>query len=68
MTIQFDFDSVLPLVNNILDVKFPVMIRGRHGVGKSEIAYMIGKERNLPVVEIRASQLADARCYFSWMR
>jgi hypothetical protein len=59
MTIQFDFDSVLPLVNNILDVKFPVMIRGRHGVGKSEIAYMIGKERNLPVVEIRASQLAD---------
>ena len=32
MTIQFDFVSVLPLVNNILDVKLPVMIRGRHGV------------------------------------
>ena len=59
MTIQFDFVSVLPLVNNILDVKLPVMIRGRHGVGKSEIAYVIGKERDLPVVEIRASQLAD---------
>ena len=59
MTIQFDFNSVLPLINNILNVKLPVMIRGRHGVGKSEVAYMIGRERNLPVVEIRASQLAD---------
>jgi hypothetical protein len=59
MGIQFDFNSVLPLINNILNVKLPVMIRGRHGVGKSEVAYMIGRERNLPVVEIRASQLAD---------
>ncbi len=59
MTVQFDFTSVLPLINSILDVKLPVMIRGRHGVGKSEVAYMIGRERDLPVVEIRASQLAD---------
>ena len=59
MTIQFDFASVAPLINNILNVKLPVMIRGRHGVGKSEVAYMIGRERSLPVVEIRASQLAD---------
>lgn len=59
MTVQFDFTSALPLINSILDVKLPVMIRGRHGVGKSEVAYMIGRERNLPVVEIRASQLAD---------
>ena len=59
MTIQYDFQTVLPLINNILNVKFPAMIRGRHGVGKSEVAYAIGRERNLPVVEIRASQLAD---------
>ena len=59
MAIQYDFQTVLPLLNAILDVKLPAMIRGRHGVGKSEVAYSIGRERNLPVVEIRASQLAD---------
>ena len=48
--------SVLP---SIIDAKFPILIRGRHGIGKSTIVYQIAKERGLPVVERRASQMTE---------
>jgi hypothetical protein len=48
--------SVLP---SIIDAKFPVLIRGRHGIGKSTIVYQIAKERGLPVIERRASQMTE---------
>jgi MoxR-like ATPase len=49
-------NSVLPF---ILDAKFPVLIRGRHGIGKSAIVYQIAEQRGLPVIERRASQMTE---------
>lgn len=57
MTIDFaTFTSVAP---HILDSKLPVLIRGRHGVGKSEVVYQIAAARGLPIVERRASQMTE---------
>ena len=57
MAIDFKtLNSVLPF---ILDAKFPVLIRGRHGIGKSAIVYQIAEERGLPVIERRASQMTE---------
>jgi len=35
------------------------LIRGRHGVGKSEVVYQLAESLNLPVVERRASQMTE---------
>ena len=35
------------------------MLRGRHGVGKSELVYQVGSDMGLPVVERRASQMTE---------
>ena len=57
MAISFAvFNSVLP---SIIDAKFPILIRGRHGIGKSTIVYQIAEQRGLPVVERRASQMTE---------
>ena len=50
------FNTIVPLV---IDAALPVMIRGRHGVGKSELVYQTAKELGLPVVERRASQMTE---------
>ena len=55
----FDFATFLSTVPAILDARLPVLVRGRHGVGKSEVVYMIAKQRGLPVVERRASQMTE---------
>jgi hypothetical protein len=54
-----DFKTFLAIAPHILNQKLPVLIRGRHGVGKSEIVYQIAAERNLPIVERRASQMTE---------
>jgi hypothetical protein len=64
-----DFKTFLTTVPFILDTRLPVLLRGRHGIGKSVVVYMIAKQRDLPVIERRASQmertgLAD-RCMHS---
>ena len=56
---SFDFATFLTTVPCILDAKLPVLVRGRHGVGKSEVVYGIAKQRGLPVVERRASQMTE---------
>jgi hypothetical protein len=56
---SFDFATFLSTVPAILDARLPVLVRGRHGVGKSEVVYMIAKQRDLPVVERRASQMTE---------
>tara|TARA_A100001011_G_C14197181_1_gene794023 strand:+ start:193 stop:1254 length:1062 start_codon:yes stop_codon:yes gene_type:complete len=56
---SIDFKTFLSTVPFILDAKFPVLIRGRHGIGKSCVVYQIAKERGLPVVERRASQMTE---------
>lgn len=54
-----DFKTFLSVSAHVLDVGLPVLIRGRHGVGKSEVVYMTAKSRALPVVERRASQMTE---------
>jgi len=54
-----DFAIFTTVAPHILDNKLPVLLRGRHGVGKSEVVYMIAKQRGLPVVERRASQMTE---------
>jgi hypothetical protein len=49
-------NSVLP---SVISAKFPILIRGRHGIGKSTIVYQIAEQMGLPVVERRASQMTE---------
>jgi hypothetical protein len=54
-----DFATFTQTAPFILDARLPVLLRGRHGVGKSEVVYMIAEQRELPVVERRASQMTE---------
>jgi hypothetical protein len=54
-----DFKTAISIVPHVMNVRKPVLFRGRHGIGKSEVVYQIAKERGLPVVERRASQMTE---------
>ena len=54
-----DFKTFTSVAPHVLAVKKPLMLRGRHGVGKSELVYQIAAELGLPVVERRASQMTE---------
>ena len=54
-----DFKTFLSVVGHVADVRKPVMIRGRHGVGKSTVVYQYAEHAGLPVVERRASQMTE---------
>ena len=57
MSIDFGtFSNVAPAVMN---ARLPVLMRGRHGIGKSQVVYQIAKSVNLPVIERRASQMTE---------
>ena len=57
MSISFKiFNSI---INPILNARFPVLLRGRHGIGKSAVVYQKAEELGLPVVERRASQMTE---------
>ena len=57
MAVDFKtFNNVAPLV---AAVKKPVLLRGRHGVGKSCVVYQTAEKLGLPVVERRASQMTE---------
>ena len=57
MAISFSvLNSILP---TLIDAKFPIMLRGRHGIGKSTIVYQLSEKIGLPVVERRASQMTE---------
>ncbi len=56
---QLDFATFLRVAKPILDNRLPLLLRGRHGIGKSQVVYQIAQERNLPVVERRASQMSE---------
>ena len=56
---SIDFATFNSVVSHVIDAGFPVLIRGRHGIGKSEVVYQFAQERNLPVVERRASQMTE---------
>ena len=54
-----DFATFMSIAPMILDAGLPVLLRGRHGIGKSEVVYQIAAMRGLPVVERRASQMTE---------
>ena len=54
-----DFNTFLNVVPHILNSRLPVLLRGRHGVGKSQVVYLIAKDMDMPVVERRASQMTE---------
>jgi hypothetical protein len=50
------FNELVPFVT---DARKPVLLRSRHGVGKSMVVYQYAKSIGLPVVERRASQMSE---------
>jgi hypothetical protein len=54
-----DFKTFTSVAPHVLAVKKPLMLRGRHGIGKSELVYQIAESLGLPVVERRASQMTE---------
>jgi hypothetical protein len=57
MAVDFKtFCKVAPLVAK---VHKPILLRGRHGIGKSEVVYQTAEILGLPVVERRASQMTE---------
>jgi len=56
---SIDFKTFRACVPSVISARFPVLIRGRHGVGKSQVVYQIAADLSLPVVERRASQMTE---------
>ncbi len=54
-----DFVTFVNIVPHVTSVKKPVLLRGRHGVGKSTVVYQFAEQIGLPVVERRASQMTE---------
>ena len=56
---SIDFKTFLSVVPHVTNARFPVLIRGRHGIGKSTVVYQYAKDAGLPIVERRASQMTE---------
>ena len=54
-----DFATFVKVAPHVAAVKKPILLRGRHGVGKSCVVYQTAAELGLPVVERRASQMTE---------
>ena len=54
-----DFKTFLKVAPLVTDVRKPILLRGRHGVGKSQVVYQFAGGVGLPVVERRASQMTE---------
>ncbi len=54
-----DFKTFNLVAPHVAAVKKPILLRGRHGVGKSCVVYQTAQAMNLPVVERRASQMTE---------
>ena len=54
-----DFATFVKVAPMVAKVKKPILLRGRHGVGKSCVVYQTAEGLGLPVVERRASQMTE---------
>ena len=54
-----DFATFSAVVPFVIEAALPVLVRGRHGIGKSEVIYQLAASLGLPVVERRASQMTE---------
>ena len=53
------FATFLAAVVPVVKMGLPVLLRARHGVGKSCLVYQIAETLGLPVIERRASQMTE---------
>ena len=53
------FGTLNAIMGFVADAKFPLLIRGRHGVGKSQLIYQFAEQRKMAVIERRASQMTE---------
>jgi len=56
---SIDFKTLFNVLPHVLEARFPVLLRGRHGIGKSTVVYQQADALDLPVVERRASQMTE---------
>ena len=54
-----DFATFSNIVHHVTNVRKPVLLRGRHGIGKSTVVYQFADKMGMPVVERRASQMTE---------
>jgi MoxR-like ATPase len=54
-----DFKTFVTLAPAVSAAKLPVLLRGRHGIGKSQVVYQLAASLELPVIERRASQMTE---------
>tara|TARA_Y100000034_G_scaffold124322_1_gene172330 strand:+ start:549 stop:1616 length:1068 start_codon:yes stop_codon:yes gene_type:complete len=54
-----DFKTFLQVVPHVTAIQKPILLRGRHGIGKSQVVYQLAENLNMPVVERRASQMTE---------
>jgi MoxR-like ATPase len=54
-----DFKTFVGLAPAVSAARLPVLLRGRHGIGKSQVVYQLAATAGLPVVERRASQMTE---------
>lgn len=54
-----DFKTFVSLAPAVSAARLPVLLRGRHGIGKSQVVYQIAASLGLPVIERRASQMTE---------
>ena len=54
-----DFKTFVAVAPHVAAVRKPILLRGRHGVGKSCVVYQTAAQLGLPVVERRASQMTE---------
>ena len=56
---SIDFKTFLEIIPHVVNARYPILTRGRHGIGKSTIVYQLAEQMDLPVVERRASQMTE---------
>jgi hypothetical protein len=54
-----DFKTFVAIAPHVTAVRKPVLLRGRHGIGKSCVVYQTAATLGMPVVERRASQMTE---------
>jgi len=54
-----DFKTFVNVAPHVSGARLPILLRGRHGVGKSQVVYQMADTLGLGVVERRASQMTE---------
>ena len=54
-----DFATFSQIVDHVTAVRKPVLLRGRHGIGKSTVVYQYAEQQKMEVVERRAAQMTE---------